>query len=241
MGAVGAAQFFKSPPAGWKPEGWVPKAGTVTAVEVPPAEVVRGISFYLLWIVYFLGTSVGLVAIGEASPLLREAAKTGAWTTAGAGLGIMSIFNGLGRLFWGSVSDKYGRALALYGMAGVGVLTCFGILRLADGFTSILAGLSLAAFSYGGYLALMPALTADFYGAKNMGANYGMVFSAWGLCGFLVPGYFAGILDAARKAGGMAAGYERVFTLLAGLALGAGVISWGLLRSRKGLGLGAAR
>ena len=46
-------------------------------------------------------------------------------------------------------------------------------------------------FAFGGYLALMPSLTADYYGPKHVGANYGLVFTAWGICGFLVPGYFA--------------------------------------------------
>jgi OFA family oxalate/formate antiporter-like MFS transporter len=233
IGAVGAAQFFAVPPAGWKPEGWTPKSGATADLQVAPGDAVRGLSFYLLWLLYFVGTAVGLTVIGEASPLLREAAKRGAWASAGAGLGIMSIFNGLGRLGWGSVSDRYGRGAALYGMAGLSAIACFGILRTADTFTMSLIGLSLAAFCYGGYLALMPALTADFYGAKHMGANYGFVFTAWGLCGFLVPGYFAGKLDGYRQAGQMAQGYSDVFGLLALVAGSAAVLSWATLWARR--------
>jgi MFS transporter, OFA family, oxalate/formate antiporter len=233
IGAVGAAQLFAVPPPGWKPEGWVIKAGSAGELQVAPVEAVRGVSFYLLWLLYFVGTAVGLTVIGEASPLLREAAKKGAWASAGAGLGLMSIFNGLGRLGWGSVSDRYGRGAALYGMAGLSAFACFAILRTADTFTASLAGLSLAAFCYGGYLALMPALTADFYGAKHMGANYGFVFTAWGLCGFLVPGYFAGKLDAYRVAGQISHGYAEIFGVLALVAGSAAILSWATLASRR--------
>ncbi len=234
VGAVGAAQLFAVPPQGWKPEGWSPKSGSGGDLQIAPAEAVRGVSFYLLWLLYFVGTAVGLTVIGEASPLLREAAKNGAWASAGAGLGLMSVFNGLGRLGWGSVSDRFGRGPALYGMAGLSALACFAILRSADTFTESLIGLSLAAFCYGGYLALMPALTADFYGAKHMGANYGFVFTAWGLCGFLVPGYFAGRLDGYRVAGQISQGYADIFGLLALVAASAATLSWATLASRRG-------
>jgi OFA family oxalate/formate antiporter-like MFS transporter len=231
---MAAASQFAVPPAGWAPEGWKPAAAGGARMDLPPSAVLRQASFYLLWVTYFLGTSVGLVTIGEASPLLREAARVsgpaGAWTTAGVGLGIFSVLNGVGRLIWGNLSDRFGRMTALAGMAAVSAIACAGVLRTADGFTATLAGLSLGAFAYGGYLALMPALTADFYGAKNIGANYGMLFSAWGLCGFLVPGYFAGQLDAARRAGDLAGGYERVFATLAGIALASGAASWAALR-----------
>jgi OFA family oxalate/formate antiporter-like MFS transporter len=228
VGVVGAAQLYAVPPAGWKPEGWTPAAGKMTMTEIGPAEMTRGWRFWALWAVYFLGTSVGLTAIGEASPLLREAARGGASMTAGAGLGVMSIFNGLGRLAWGGVSDRWGRQTALLGMCGVSVVACAAVLRTAEGFSLLLLGMCLVAWSYGGYLALMPALTADFFGAKHVGANYGLLFSAWGICGFLVPGYFAGVLDAARAAGNLRSGYEHVFGLLAALALVGGVIGLSL-------------
>lgn len=230
VGVVGAAQLYAVPPAGWKPAGWNPTAGKQAAIELTPFEMLQNWRFYVLWGLYFVGTSVGLTAIGEASPLLREAAKGGAFLTAGAGLGVMSVFNGLGRLGWGSVSDKYGRLVALLGMCGVSVLTCALILRTVDGFGALLAGLCLVAFAYGGFLALMPALTADLFGPKHVGANYGIVFSAWGLCGFLVPGYFAGLLDQARKQGNLVDGYAQVFTLLAGIALIGGVLALALQR-----------
>ena len=219
VGVIGAAQLYRVPPQGWKPAGWTPSAARIGATEMPPGQMAKTWQFYALWVVYFLGTSVGLTAIGEATPLLREMAKTNTLMTAGTALGIMSIFNGLGRLGWGSVSDRLGRKPAMLGMCAVSVLACVGFLRTPSTFLALLIGLCLAAFAYGGYLALMPSFTADYFGPKNVGANYGLVFSAWGICGFLVPGYFARIMDQAKATKSVAAGYQEVYLTLAVLAL----------------------
>ncbi len=224
-GVIGAAQLYRVPPPGWKPAGWNPPAGRANQADLPPKAMLGTWQFYALWMVYFLGTSVGLTAIGEASPQLTEMAKTSALMSPGAALGIMSIFNGLGRLGWGSVSDRFGRKPATLGMCAVSIFACAAVLRDATTFLPLLIGLCLVGFSYGGYLAVMPSFTADFYGAKNVGANYGILFSAWGACGFLVPGYFAAIMDRARAAGNLAAGYQEVYWTLAGLALVGAVVS----------------
>ena len=72
VGVVGAAQFYQVPPPGWRPAGWSPPAGQSSAVEIAPRTMLGMWQFYLLWLVYFLGTAVGLTAIGEATPLLQE-------------------------------------------------------------------------------------------------------------------------------------------------------------------------
>jgi OFA family oxalate/formate antiporter-like MFS transporter len=225
VGVCGLAQIYRVPPADWKPDGWTPPAGRAHLADTAPGAIVRTWQFYALWAVYFLGSAVGLTAIGEASPLLREMGGTNAILSAGAALGVMSVFNGAGRLGWGAFSDRLGRRPALLGMAAVSMLACLGFLRTASSFWPLLSGLCLAAFAYGGYLALMPSMTADYFGAKNVGANYGLLFTAWGLCGFLVPGYFAGIMDNARLAGDLARGYREMYSTLAGIALAAGAVA----------------
>lgn len=232
VGVIGAAQFYRVPPPGWKPEGWTGGGAKSSGMDLTPAQALGTWQFYALWLVYFLGTSVGLTAIGEATPLLQEMAKTTAAMSAGAALGVMSIFNGLGRLGWGSISDRLGRKGAVLGMCAASILACMGILRNATGFWMLLAGLCLVAFAYGGYLALMPSLTADFFGPRSVGANYGLLFSAWGLCGFLVPGYFAAIMDRARAAGDLGAGYAEVYWKLAVLAL-VGAVAAATLRAPR--------
>ena len=75
-GVIGAAQFYKVPPPGWRPEGWNPPAANPNVrVDYPPMDMMATWQFYALWLMYFLGTSVGLTAIGEATPQLQEMAK----------------------------------------------------------------------------------------------------------------------------------------------------------------------
>jgi OFA family oxalate/formate antiporter-like MFS transporter len=219
VSVIGAAQFYRLPPAGWKPEGWTPPAAKQVAVEErSPRGMLATWQFYGLYALYFLGASVGLTAIGMAAPLLDAVSGTGAAISAGLALGVMSLFNGGGRLSWGAVSDRLGRKRAAIFMSVVSIVTCLALLRPAQGFWPVLTGLCLAAFAYGGWLALMPSLAADYYGPRHVGANYGLLFSAWGLCGFVAPGYFASVLDRSRAAGGTMGGYGEVFTELAGVS-----------------------
>ena len=215
---VGLAQLYREPEPGWKPAGWTPPPQMVHA-KATASQMLRTWQFYVLWVVFFLGTSVGTTAIGQASPLIQEVAGKNLPLTVGIAIGIMGIFNGLGRLSWGSISDRIGRKYTLLGMSAVSVLACLGFLRAASGFWEVLAGLCLAAFGYGGYLALMPAFSAEFFGQANVGGNYGLLFSAWGICGFFFPLYSESLLDRAREAGNLAAGYKDLYLQLAVLAI----------------------
>ena len=93
-------------------------------------------------------------------------------------------------------------------MTTVSVVACLGFLRAAPGFWGVVIVLCLAAFAYGGYLALMPAFCADYFGQSHIGGNYGLLFSAWGICGFVMPLYSESMLDRAREAGNLAGGYK---------------------------------
>ena len=210
---IGSAQFYRVPPAGWRPAGWSPPetAGAAGTQEFTPREMLGTWQFYVLWLIYFLGTSVGLTAIGQASPIIREMGAEGEVLTGGAALGVMSFFNGIGRLSWGSLSDKLGRNRTVVAMYAVYAVACLALLRNASGFWPLLVGLCMVGFSFGGYLALLPSFTADYFGSRHVGANYGIMFSAYGLCGFIVPRYFAAIMDEARDVGNLAGGYNQVY------------------------------
>ena len=171
--------------------------------------------FYCLWAMYFLGTAVGITAIGQAKPIIVELSKGTAAMSGGTAVGLMSFFNGVGRLAWGTTSDKIGRNITTAMMYGVYVLACLFFLRNATNFWQVLIGLCIVGFSYGGYLALMPSFTADYFGTKSIGANYGIIFTAWGICGFTVPKYFGGIMVKAKAAGNIAGGYNQVYFTLA--------------------------
>ena len=234
LGVVGAAQFCQAPPAGWKPEGWTPGPASVsTRQQVPPGGMLATWQFYALWLIYFLGASVGLVAISQVAPLAATMPKTAAALTAGMTVGIVAVFNGVGRLIWGSVSDRLGRVRTMCIMGLCAAFACAFLVRGAGSIWQLLAGLCLAVFAFGGYLALMPAVTADYYGPKNVGANYGLVFTAFGVSGFFVPRYFAEIVDAAKKAGNIAAGYNQVYLILAAMAAAGGLLALALRAPRS--------
>jgi OFA family oxalate/formate antiporter-like MFS transporter len=163
-----------------------------------------------------------LTVIGESAPLIREKAGAGALVSGGVALGIMSLFNGGGRMIWGTVSDKAGRKAALLGMGVLSAAACGLVLPGAETLGPLLAGICIVGFCYGGYLALMPSMTADFFGAKNIGTNYGILFTAWGAAGFVLPGYFAGIISTTKS-------YDHTFLSLAVISLVALAVA-GLMR-----------
>jgi OFA family oxalate/formate antiporter-like MFS transporter len=182
----GAALIFQVPPAGYKPAGWNPPAPVAGAQVVKtnylPNEIIQTGSFWTLWFIYFIGAAAGLMIIGQAVPIGVEVAGL-TKTVAAGGLGIMSLLNGLGRLFWGSVSDKLGRKNTIIACFVLYILAFVFVLPNSNTFMLWLVGVCAVGFAYGGYLALMPSLTADYFGTKSLGANYGYLFTAWGIAG----------------------------------------------------------
>jgi MFS transporter, OFA family, oxalate/formate antiporter len=196
----GAGSFFKVPPAGYKPAGWNPPAGaaaTVTKADWTPNEIIGNGQFYVLWLIYLIAAAAGLMIIGQAVPIGLEVAKLDRAVAAG-GLGTMALLNGLGRLVHGSISDKLGRKNTLILCFAEYLVAFLLLLPNADTFTKWLVGICIVGFSYGGYLAIMPSLTADYFGTKSLGANYGYLFTAWGIAG--VSGPF--MIDAVKTSTG---------------------------------------
>jgi MFS transporter, OFA family, oxalate/formate antiporter len=215
MAIVGLAQLYRVPPKNWIPKGWTPPSNRATRINVSTGAMLRRSEFYVLYALFIFGTAVGQTTIGNAAPMLQSVRGPGVAMSIGFALGVLGICNAAGRLGWGALSDKIGRGRTILLMQGVSLVACLGFLRAPGSFVSVLFGLGLAVLAYSGFLAIMPALSADYFGANHVGANYGVLFTAWGVSGLIAPGIFERMLDNARKAGTLAAGYNEVYIYLA--------------------------
>jgi OFA family oxalate/formate antiporter-like MFS transporter len=224
---VGLAQFYRVPPKDWQPAGWKPTAYQSARLRVSPGAMLRDPQFYVLYVLFIFGTAVGQTTIGNAAPLLQSVRHADTAISVGFALGVLGVCNALGRLGWGTLSDHMERRKVVLLMEGVSLIACLGFLRAPGGFGVLLFGLCLAVIAYSGFLATMPAFSADYFGSAHVGANYGLLFTAWGVSGFVAPGIFEHILDHARKTGNMAAGYNTVYVSLAVISLfAAGMVSF---------------
>lgn len=182
------AFLLKNPPAGWKPEGWVPPPATAkvaaTKYDYPPSEMVRTPQFPLMWIGYCLGTSAGLMTISQLIPFARSVGLPA--TAATLTLLIGAIGNASGRIFSGWLSDAIGRLQTLRLMILVSALGMF-VLANSSSIGVIYVLLFVVYYCYGTQLSVFPSTTADFFGTKNLGVNYGWIFTAWGVAGIVGP------------------------------------------------------
>ena len=188
-----SAALLRVPPAGYKPAGWsppAPAAGKVVKADYGPGEMVATLPFWLLWIEYVIAAGVGLIVISQASPIGQEVAKLTP-VVAGGALTILAVFNGLGRPGFGYISDAIGRSRSMALIFAVYIAALMFVLPSATTFGTYVVGLCMVGFAFGGTLALMPAFTADFFGTKGLGINYGWLFSAYGVAGGVLVLYAA--------------------------------------------------
>lgn len=192
----------------WPPAGYVPPAPPVvagakkpagTTVDWAAADMVKTWQFYALVFMFIGSSQSGLLIIANATPMLNKTAATVAFFAANAW--ILASYGGLvnasGRIGTGLYSDKIGRSNA-YVLNGIVSAICLfltpWIMTSGNIFLLFLA-VGVAYWQYGGGLSLMPAFTADYFGPKNLGFNYGLVFIGWGIA-FFVPQVAGYIKDA---------------------------------------------
>ncbi len=217
----------------WPPTGYMTPAPpasfaaktTITQVNWSPREIVRTWQFYAL-VVMFLGSAQsGLLVIANAQPLLNATAGGSEFFLHNAWLlpAYVGVVNALGRVGTGFYSDKIGRgnAYLINSVISAGFLLAMPTIINSGNVTLLFVGVGVAAWQYGGGLSLMPAFTADFFGSKNLGVNYGLVFLGWGAAFFVpqVAGYIkdvTGTLNAAFYLSGglliLAVGLSRVMS-----------------------------
>jgi MFS transporter, OFA family, oxalate/formate antiporter len=179
---VAAAQFYANPPAGWQLPNWKPTstvAKSATKENFTVGEAMRTWQFWLLWVMLFLNVSAGIMIISQASPMAQQ--LVGMTPIAAAGMvGLISIFNGAGRVFWAWVSDMIGRAPVYFILYAIQAIIFVSLTSVHN--TALFSLMfALIGLCYGGGFGTMPSFTADFFGPKFMGGIYGWILLAWGV------------------------------------------------------------
>jgi MFS transporter, OFA family, oxalate/formate antiporter len=186
------------PPEGWKPKGWNPtetqKKADSSAKQLNSGEMLKTPQFYMILLTFAFGASAGLMTIGLMKLFPMQALENAGFSTlaasgiAGTAMAVFfSLANGLGRIAWGAISDKLGRKKSIILMMvtqGIFVI-CFQWIAGTPGLLYL--GATLIGFNFGGNFALFPTITADTFGAKFIGQNYGWVFLAYGIGGIFGP------------------------------------------------------
>jgi OFA family oxalate/formate antiporter-like MFS transporter len=211
MGLLGTF-LMTNPPAGYRPEHWTPPPSAAARRDFTTAEVLRTPQFYRLWIAYCLGTTAGLMTISQLVPLARTSGLTA--TAAALALTMGAFGNAGGRILSGWLSDSLGRVTTLRIMVLVSALAMPLLFAVREQIVLFYLLVVVVYWCYGTQLSVFASTTADFYGTKNLGMNYGALFTAWGAAGILGPLIAGRVFDATKS-------YQYAFYAAAVLALGA--------------------
>jgi OFA family oxalate/formate antiporter-like MFS transporter len=183
------AFLLKNPPAGYRPAGWTPAPASKSAAttsEYSPGDMLRTSTFYLMWVAYALGCSAGLMVISQLVPFARSTGIAAAELTTMT-LVVGAFGNAGGRILSGWMSDRLGRINVLRAMIGISMVG-MPLLYAAGGNVPLLYLMVVVVYwCYGTQLSVNGAATADFWGTRNAGVNYGVLFTAWGVAGIIGP------------------------------------------------------
>jgi len=186
-----SARYLERPPEGWMPDGMkaAVEAGEKKVVkdlsQLMANEAVKTAPFYGLWIMMFINISCGIGVIYSASPLAQETIGLSA-TQAAAVVGLMSLFNGLGRIGWASFSDVLGRGNTYMAFFVIQIVA-FVLLPNISSVILFQIVLYTILTCYGGGFATLPAFIGDLFGTKELGAIHGYVLTAWAMAGLVGP------------------------------------------------------
>lgn len=183
-----AGFFMQNPPIGWTPNGWTPTA-TQTAqrakADYTLSSALARWQWWALWLLLFLNTSAGISLISQEAPIFEKLTSASAVVAAGM-VGIVSIGNSVGRIFWAWVSDTISRRWTFAAM----YILQFGLFWWLPSLSSV-AVITVITFvilmCYGGGFGTMPAFAADYFGSRNVGPIYGLMLTAWGFASYFGP------------------------------------------------------
>jgi len=223
----GLSMLLENPPAGYVPEGCgtddVGQAANSISKQndATPSTMMKTPAFYVIWFIYFIGAGAGLMVIGSVAGMAKQSMGEMAFLV----VAILAIGNASGRIIAGVLSDKIGRRLTLFIMLTFqAALMLIAIPVVGSDRSSAIILVLLATFigfNYGTNLSLFPSLTKDNWGLKNFGTNYGIVFTAWGVGGF-VMGRLSQMLIASTD------GYTSSFLIATGLLIVGAALTFSL-------------
>ncbi len=226
----GMSMLLVNPPAGFSPAAEGHKTGKAPAssaptVDVAPQQMLKQGRFYTLWLTFFIGAGAGLMVIGSIAGIAKQSMGELAFIA----VAVMAVGNAAGRIVAGILSDKIGRATTLAAMLAFQAALMFAAIPVVSGAGSGALLVTLLAtfigFNYGSNLSLFPSFAKDYWGAKNYGMNYGILFSSWGVGAFVLVKVSA-LLNA--KYGGMESSF-----MVAGILLLVGAMMATSLRPQK--------
>lgn len=188
--------FLQNPPQGFVPTKFVERRSQSDAniqaramfveTNIAPLEMMKSSNFWLLWFLYFIGAGAGLMVIGSVAGMAKSSLGANAFLA----VALLAIGNAGGRVAAGALSDKIGRSRTLASVFLLQALLMFLAVIIVGGKSPnalLLVSLtSLIGFNYGANLALFPSFTKDLWGIKHFGVNYGIIFTAWGVGGFVM-------------------------------------------------------
>jgi MFS transporter, OFA family, oxalate/formate antiporter len=188
------------PPSGYIPEGYKPpeaadmKKKNISSKDFTSNEMLGKYQFYLIFLTFVFSAGAGLMSIGLMKLYPIEALEANgmdpvtASAVAGTAMAVFfSLANGLGRIIWGMLSDKLGRKNSIIIMTATQGILVILFTYMAGNEYLLYLGATLIGFNFGGNFALFPTITADTFGAKNVGQNYPFVFLAYGVGGIAGP------------------------------------------------------
>ena len=186
----GLSQLLRNPAPGYVASAKPAAPGAAAkpvAVGSTPGQILRSPGFYLLWVLYFIGAGAGLMVIGSVSGMAKKSMGEAAFIA----VAVMAIGNAAGRIVAGILSDKIGRRWTLMIVLLLQAALMFVAIPVTgtQGLLPIVIVLvaSLIGFNYGANLSLFPSFTKDLWGLKSFGINYGVLFTAWGVGGLVLP------------------------------------------------------
>ncbi len=216
---LSSARYIEKPPEGYLPEGFKLGEGKTIKADISNIDANAALKtsrFYYIWIMMFINIACGIAIISAASPMMQEKLNYSPMEAA-AIVGLIGVFNGLGRILWSSLSDYLGRANTYIVFFVFQILAFYFLPKISMELTFLVVLFTVITM-YGGGFATLPAFLGDLFGTKQLGAIHGMVLAAWGLAGVVGPT----IYDVVKKGTGS---LDTTLEVFAGLFIIALIIS----------------